>query len=120
MGDLTNHFSRSEFACHCGCGFDTVDTQLAKELEAIRVDLGKPIKILSGARCAIHNKACGGAKDSQHVQAKAADFQVSGMTPSEVYGYLKLRYAGRYGLGVYDTWVHFDVRDYEARWDERS
>ena len=28
MGDLTKNFSRSEFACKCGCGFDDIDLVL--------------------------------------------------------------------------------------------
>ena len=29
IGYLTNNLSRYEFACQCGCGFDTVDFELA-------------------------------------------------------------------------------------------
>ena len=35
MGDLTKNLSRSEFACECECGFDTVDMELALAVQAI-------------------------------------------------------------------------------------
>jgi hypothetical protein len=39
MGDLSAHFSRSEFACKCGCGFDDVKPDLIEALEALRAIL---------------------------------------------------------------------------------
>ena len=32
----SKYFSRSEFACRCGCGFDTVDAELLQILEKLR------------------------------------------------------------------------------------
>jgi uncharacterized protein YcbK (DUF882 family) len=36
-------------------------------LEEIRTHFDRPIHILSGYRCPAHNKAVGGAPDSQHM-----------------------------------------------------
>ena len=33
MGDLTSNLSRHEFACECGCGFDTVDFELVTVIQ---------------------------------------------------------------------------------------
>ena len=56
MGDISENFSRSEFACRCGCGFATVDVELIKTLEVVRKQFNKPIKINSSCRCEEHNE----------------------------------------------------------------
>ena len=38
MGDISKRFSRKEFACPCGCGFDTVDVVLVNNLESLADD----------------------------------------------------------------------------------
>lgn len=120
MAKLTHYFAREEFACGCGCGFDTVDYTLATVLEQLRFDFKRAVAVTSGARCAKHNKAVGGEPDSQHLKGKAADIQVAGISTSDVYTYLNKRYPDRFGLGVYDGWVHIDVRGGYARWDKRT
>lgn len=116
MGDLTQNFSRHEFACKCGCGQDTVDWATLELLEVIRKAFGdRPITILSGNRCPKHNAAVGGAKDSQHLRSRAADIVVEGATPAEVFDYLDGWHEG--GLGSYETFTHVDTRTAgRARW----
>jgi len=36
MGDISPWFNRAEFACNCGCGFDTVDSDTLTVLEEVR------------------------------------------------------------------------------------
>lgn len=67
MGDLTDHFSRSEFACQCGCGTGKVSFSLVKQLEEVRKLLGRSVTITSGVRCASHNANEGGVPNSAHV-----------------------------------------------------
>lgn len=115
MGDISKHFSRHEFACKCGCGFDTVDIDTLVVAETVRHYVGEPVIILSGCRCATHNRAIGGAPTSQHKKARAADLKVS--EPKKVYDYLCERYPGKYGFGLYKTFVHVDTRtNGPARW----
>lgn len=109
-------FKRSEFACRCGCGFDTVDGELLEILKTLREHFNAPVKIQSGARCATHNKNVGGADNSQHVYGRAADIAVSGIAPSAVYAYLVSTYPHSYGVGLYNSWVHIDTRKQKARW----
>ena len=74
MGDLTKNFSRSEFACNCGCGFDKVDPRLPPMCQTIRDAMGQAIRINSGCRCEKHNQAAGStSKDSPHTHGWAAD-----------------------------------------------
>lgn len=117
MGDISKNFSRYEFACKCGCGFDTVDIELIQVLEDIRADYGHPITISSGCRCKKHNARVGGNDNSQHLYGRAADFSVEGIPASMVYTKLLAMNPGKYGLGLYPAWVHIDTRtDGGARW----
>ena len=119
MGDLTKNLSRSEFACQCGCGFDTVDYELAIVIQDIRDNFGEAVHINSGCRCEIHNKAQGGTSGSLHTMGRAADIRVNN-TPSDlIYDYLDNLYPDKYGIGRYSGRTHIDTRKYKARWDNR-
>lgn len=119
MGDLSEHFSRNELDCKCGCGQDTVDHKLIDVLELVRLHFGKPVIITSGNRCATYNKQVGAAPNSQHVTSKAADIIVSGITPGEVYDFLDREFPNRFGIGKYaQGWTHIDVRPEKARWSQ--
>jgi len=110
MGDLSINFSRSEFACKCECGFDTVDIELVKLLENIRAHFNKPVHINSGCRCAEHNAREGGSKNSQHLYGRAADIFMMTIPPVEVAKYIDSKWPNRYGVGIYNSWVHVDTR----------
>ena len=117
MGDLTKDYSRVEFACKCGCGFDAVNPVLVEALQKLRDAMGRPVRVISGCRCAAHNKAVGGAAASQHLAGNAADVCVVGMTAREIYrgaaGIIAF-----HGIGVSDEkeFVHLDVREHFAHW----
>lgn len=117
MGDLGKDFSRHEFACKCGCGFNTVDAELITVLQDIRDHFGKPITINSGCRCESYNKKVGGSPGSQHKLGRAADIDVKDMPPESVQHYLEGKYSGLYGIGRYNTFTHIDTRSgVSARW----
>lgn len=106
--ELSHHFNRGEFACECGCGFDTVDSYLLEALRQIRSHFKRPVLILSGCRCGEHNKEIGGAPNSQHIYARAADISVVGHSPEEVAKYAKD--IPGLSVGVYSGHVHIDSR----------
>jgi uncharacterized protein YcbK (DUF882 family) len=116
MGDLSKNFSRSEFACTCGCGFDTVDAALLGILQALRDHFGESVTVTSGCRCEAHNAAVGGAENSMHLTGKAADTVVDNVSPEDVYCYLFALYPDTCGIGLYEGWVHLDSRTERARW----
>jgi uncharacterized protein YcbK (DUF882 family) len=116
MGDLTKYFSRSEFACKCGCGLDTVDIDTIAILEEVREHFDKPVTITSACRCVKHNNAVGGAVNSQHVKARAADIQVKGVSPIEVAMFVETLIPNSGGIGIYSTFTHVDSRSNKARW----
>jgi uncharacterized protein YcbK (DUF882 family) len=118
MGDISEHFSRREFACNCNCGFDTVDTGTLALLEDIRMHFNAAVVLNSGCRCVAWNKKVGGEPNSFHTQARAADIAVAGVPPSVVADYVEngpLR--GKGGVGRYNTFTHVDCRSNgPARW----
>ena len=63
---LTENFTRSEFACPCGCNSQMIEQELADKIQGIRDKLGKKIRITSGYRCVSHNasKKVGGSKQA--------------------------------------------------------
>lgn len=50
-------------------------------LDPLRAQYGKPIKVNSGYRCPLKNKAVGGVAHSQHIAGEAAD--ITGGSPEE-------------------------------------
>jgi len=116
MGDLGKGFNRAEFACPCGCGFDTVDTELMPVLQDVREQFGQPVTINSGCRCPQYNRSVGGALSSQHLKGRAADITVKDVPPSIVQQYLLDKYSERLGIGEYMGFTHIDTRTGRARW----
>lgn len=122
---LTTNFSLSEFNKH---NFEVPNDvlrnliELAKNLQVLRDEVKKPIKITSGYRPAQHNAKIGGATKSRHITGQAADFKIEGMTPKQVAAVIeKLIAEGRMkqgGIGTYSTWTHYDVRGTQARWNK--
>lgn len=118
MGDLSKDFSRHEFRCRCGCGFNTIDWETLSALQELRDYYGQIVTPSSGARCEPYNRAVGGAPDSLHLYARAVDFTVAGVRPAEVQAYLSIKYPDRFGIGRYNTFTHFDTRSGPpARWE---
>lgn len=74
MGDLTENFSRSEFACNCGCGYDKIDERIVNRLQLVRDIARVPIKVNSACRCLIHNAKVGGENGSYHLLGLAVDW----------------------------------------------
>lgn len=118
MGDLSKYFSKKEFSCKC-CGRIRIDNRLLDALESLRELVGLPIIITSGYRCAKHNKNIGGAADSYHVKGMAADIMIHFKKMSKEKFIEKIKEIPAFkhgGIGVYESWVHVDVRLNKARW----
>ena len=121
---LTENFSLDEFKSKDGSSFPAEVVQnlstLAVQLQALRDEVKKPTTVLSGYRSKEHNLKIGGALDSYHVRGMAADIQVSGMNPKQVYDtiekLIKENKMMEGGLGLYKTWVHYDYRNKKIRW----
>lgn len=96
--------------------------ELLQNLQVIRDHFQKPIIVISGYRSPTRNEAVGGAKKSQHMEAKAADIKINGIPTQELYSRIdKLMSQGKIkvgGLGFYPDqgFVHYDIRGIKARW----
>jgi len=113
---LSKNFSKEEFACECGCGFDDVSQELVDVLQDLRDHFKEPVRITSACRCAEHNKDVGGALKSKHLLGIAADIVVSKVSHRLVQDYLEAKYPDTYGIGRYKSFTHIDVREKKARW----
>ncbi len=114
--EIAEFFSRKEFECKCGCGFDTVDAELLNVVSDVREHFGEPVTINSAARCVQHNKNIGGHKNSYHLYGQACDIIVNNVDPVAVQNYLKMNYPNSYGIGSYSTFTHIDVQQTKKRW----
>ncbi len=124
---LTPHFTDRELACRCGCGLLPTQ-QLLDALEAVRLIYGRPIHIVSGARCEAHNRDVGGSPGSAHITGQAVDLAPPTGADlmdlvSAFIGVLSLLRAnggksvcGGFGMGERDGQrrIHFDVADKRA------
>lgn len=105
MGDLSPHFSRSEFRDHRTGELVGPSTALIAILERIRSAVGGPLVIVSGYRSPTTNAQVGGARRSYHLRGRAADLR-SGVVRLE-----QAIAAGAGGIGVCHGWVvHVDDR----------
>lgn len=123
---LSPSFKVREFACK-GSDVVLLDDELVVLLQCIREHFGKPVYITSGYRTAAYNATLPGAsKNSQHIQGRAADFWVEGVSVATVAAYAEKLLPGRGGIGRYPKdaahptrktgWVHVDTRPNKSRW----
>ena len=122
---MTKNFKLKEFECKGGCDmplevYENI-IKLAGQLQFLRDYTGRPITINSAYRCPEHNAKVGGSKTSQHLLGKAADITIQSLKPAEVYALIEdlidMGHMLQGGLGLYDTFVHIDIRKTKARWN---
>lgn len=116
---VTDHFSLGEFACRDARPYPEIWIHdrllpLCNVLETVRAAIDRPILIVSGYRSPEHNKAVGGAKNSQHMEGRAADIRVAEMSAGMLHAKITELYSQGAikigGLGLYKSWVHIDIR----------
>lgn len=123
---LTKNFYLSEFNCKDGTVVPAhlIDNviELAENLQVLRDYIGKPIVINSAYRHEAYNSLIGGVKRSRHVLALASDIRIEGLTPIDIYNAIDtLILRGEMmegGIGLYRTFVHYDIRGVRARWNK--
>lgn len=127
---LTKHFNVREFDCKDGTPVQKRDHAGLQNLcelylEPLRAKFG-PVTVVSGFRTVSHNRKVGGASKSFHVYTihdgndQAADIKCARGTPRQWHATLNWLRArkrgGKGGLGLYNTFVHIDMRDYQSNW----
>lgn len=87
-------------------------------LDPLREWYGKPIRVNSGYRCKVLNKAVGSkAKNSQHLYGEAADITVGSKTENEkLFNYIKDNLPFDQLINESDfSWVHVSYREGRLR-----
>lgn len=92
-----------------------IDDKLVSYLQKIRDYYNKPIIITSGYRPEDYNRSVNGATSSLHIQGKASDIKINGISPTALAKYCKS--IGIKGIGTYKDFVHIDTRDIAYYWN---
>lgn len=109
------NFEFRELKCKCGgkyCnGYPTgFSYDLLAQLQDIRTHFGKAVIITSAVRCPQHNANVGGVKNSKHVQGRAVDFYVKGVSYAKLKAYTsKLPYKN-YEYNISGSVMHRDIK----------
>jgi len=111
------YFSLKEFECPC-CKHVMLHPDLLDKLVKLRHAYGEPLIINSGYRCISYNKKVGGVPGSYHLFGMAADIYIRGIIPKDLA--IQADLVGFSGIGLYNTFIHVDVRPLKERWDYRS
>jgi uncharacterized protein YcbK (DUF882 family) len=122
---LTENFQKIEFDSNDGAKMPKEVLanikRLAIQLQILRGELGQSIHINSGYRSPKHNASIGGVKNSFHTQGLAADITSKNYTPKKLYKVIQaLIKEGKMeegGIGLYNGFIHYDIRGKEGRWD---
>jgi uncharacterized protein YcbK (DUF882 family) len=72
-----DNFTKSEFACNCGCGINAIQDSHIDVLQEIRTESGVMMIITSGYRCALHPEEFEKSKPGEHNDGTASDVAVS-------------------------------------------
>ena len=119
-GYVTEHFKFSECVCSC-CDRIKIVPGFYRHmalLERMRLDLDAPITITSGYRCPEHNAKVGGAQRSRHLLF-ATDIKPSDDDPKKLLWMYRIALNLDFGgIGMYETFIHLDMRPHPARWRE--
>lgn len=115
---LTEHFdldelTRSDYASRNGIDNTPSELQIANlkalcesVLEPLQEIVKKPITIQSGYRNSEVNKGIGGSSSSQHVDGKAVDITVKGMTVDELFDIASKYVPYDQIIHEFGRWVH--------------
>ena len=99
------NFSRAEMACR-HCGEEYYFPAFMDALQDLRDEIGKPLMITSGHRCAHWNALQGGRPLSEHLKL-AVDIDLQGHDRLQLARAAKR--AGFTGIGYAQTFLHLDM-----------
>lgn len=114
---VARYFTAAEFACRCEHHTRNaaqiqppiMSPYLLAGLDWLRMELGAPIIITSGWRCAAHNEAVGGQTQSLHLVGLAADITVPACNTADVLAAIqRCQVFGYHYCG--GNWFHVDAR----------
>lgn len=105
MGDLSAHFSRSEFSVDGRRGSETPPSELVWCLEDLRRRIGRPLPLVSWKRSPAYSRSVVGHRSVWHERGLAVDIPKGLVTVDQA------RLSGFRGIGTNGRWVvHLDLR----------
>ena len=116
------HFNLDEFACQDGSDIVLIHNDLLDFAEALRVAIDMPLHMNSAYRTWSHHveiyKGLGteAPRGSAHLYGMAGDFVCDDMALLEE----KINELNPGGIGLYNTFIHADVKGENRRWDNRK
>ena len=115
--ELSDYFRRTQFMCPC-CGECRVDARLLAALENLHTLAQADIEIVSAFRCPKKSENVLGPSRLAHLQGRAADIRIPGLSVEQMYELADRVYDFRHGgIGLNDDkTLHVDVRVFRARW----
>ncbi len=113
---LSDNFCVKEFKCNDGSDTIMISDELVKILQNIRNHFNKSVNITSAYRTDSYNAKIGGVKGSQHTKGTAADIYIKDIKPLDIAMYVEFIMPNHGGIGLYDSFVHIDVRHNRSRW----
>ena len=94
--------------------------KLANQLQTLRNELGVPVIINIAYRPVFYEVSKGRDGTSKHTKGEAGDIKAQGLKPKYVAAKIEQLISSgdmlQGGLGVYSTFVHYDIRKTRARW----
>ena len=111
---IAKTFTLNEFECPC-CRRVILHSDLLNFLIKLRKIINEPIFINSGYRCKNNNDQVGGTPKSYHTFGMAADIHARNIDIPHLAIYAQQ--AGFKGIGVYETFLHLDVRPVKYQWE---
>ena len=115
------NFEYRELKCGCNgkyCnGYPTgFSYELLEQLQKIRNHFGKPVIITSAIRCQKYNDTLKGSiKNSKHIQGKAVDFYVKGVSYKTLWNYVKTLPHNNYTYNIVGSVMHHDITPTELK-----
>ncbi len=122
---------RNTMACNCGCGFDTVDFDLAMIIADLEDEFNSAWEGNSGCRCREHNEKVQKEANPDYTPYSSNSFHMKGQADDgnlitnekihqgpivsykkvdlkRIYHYLCYKYSDKYGFGLYEDHIHID------------
>ena len=115
---VTGHFMYNDFICPCCDRLKLIPAFYThvRMLEEMWERLGFPIEVTSGYRCRSHNAAVKGAPQSWHLLF-ATDIKPEDGTTDKLREMYRLALVLDFGgIGLYETYLHLDLRPEKVRW----
>lgn len=114
---VSNNFKVREFACADRSDKIIISKKLVRMLQRVRDFYGAGVTIVTGYHSDSYAATSESDHDEYHRQGVAADFKVSGYEPAAIADFLEF-ICTTCGIGVYDNFVHLDIRGTKKLWKE--